>query len=92
MNPVLSNVQTSQFLDPEFLTQLTLDASALINFGNINKAQLGSLELCTREYIHRIHVRRIRELKLIDKQNYCRGIYSYFVHSTADKIHQHSVS
>lgn len=65
LNPALSNVKISQFQDPEFLTQLTLDASALINFENIDKEQLGSLELCTREYIHRIHVRRIRELKRI---------------------------
>ena len=49
---VLSNVQISQFQDPEFLTQLTLDASAIINFENI-------------AFIHRTHVQRIRELQLI---------------------------
>ena len=56
-------MQSSQFQDRDFLTQLTLDASVLINFENIDKTLLGSLELCTREYIHRIHVRRVRELK-----------------------------
>ena len=44
--PVLSNVQISRFQDPKFLTQLTLDASALINFENIDNAQLGTLKLC----------------------------------------------
>ena len=40
-NQILPEVQIRQLWDPEFLTQLTLDASALINIRDINLAQLG---------------------------------------------------
>ena len=38
--------------DPDFLTQLTLDVSVILNIEKIDSVELGSLELYTREYIY----------------------------------------
>ena len=62
-NSVLSVIQIQQLQDPEFLTQLTLAVSVLFDLRDFNLDQLGSLELYTREYIFRIHGRRIAALK-----------------------------
>ena len=43
--------KSSEMRDPEFLTQLILDAPFLFDIRDLNFDQLGSLELCTREYI-----------------------------------------
>ena len=51
--------------DPDFLTQLTLDVSVILNIEKIDSVELGLLELYTREYIYRIHVRRVVALKKI---------------------------
>ena len=50
---------------PDFLTQLTLDVSVILNIEKIDSVELGLLELYTREYIYRIHVRRVVALKKI---------------------------
>ena len=48
-----------------FLTCATLDASCVIDYSNLDPEKLGSLELYTREYINRIHIRRVVALKKI---------------------------
>ena len=45
----------SRLHDSEFLTQLSLDVSVVINIGRTDKEALGSLELLIREYIFKIH-------------------------------------
>ena len=62
-NSVLSEIQIQRLQNPEFLTQLTLDDSVLSDLRNFNWDQLGLLELYTREYVFRIHDRRIAALK-----------------------------
>ena len=54
--------------DPDFLTQLTLDVSVILNIEKIDSVELGLLELYTREYIYRIHVRRVVALKKISNR------------------------
>ena len=54
-----------QLQDPEFLTQLTLDASALSSLKEIGEIQLGLLEFCTREFVFNIHNRKFAALKNI---------------------------
>ena len=49
--------------DPEFLTQLTLDASAVMEIEQCDRDNWGLLELQTREYIYKIHHKRLSELK-----------------------------
>ena len=49
--------------DPDFLTQLTLDVSVILNIEKNDSVELGLLELYTREYIYKIHVRRVVALK-----------------------------
>ena len=41
-NSVLSVIQIQQLRDPEFLTQLTLDASVLIDLRDLNLDQFGT--------------------------------------------------
>ena len=53
--PGIPDLQTQQLQDPGFLTQLTLDAAVLSVLKNIDQEQLGSLEICTREFIFKIH-------------------------------------
>ena len=62
-NPTLNYTHSSQMNDPEFLTQLTLDASAVIETEQCDRDNWGLLELQTREYIHKIHHKRLSELK-----------------------------
>ena len=64
-NPVFQSayIDRSLIKDPEFLTQLTLDASAVLDKEQFDKITWGLLELLTREYIHRIHHKRLAELK-----------------------------
>ena len=50
---------------PENLTQLLLDASALLNTGCVQTDDLDLLELYTREYIYKIHKKRVAKLKQI---------------------------
>ena len=52
-----------QIYDPEFLTRLTLDSSAVLYKERFDIDTWGMLELQTREYIHKIHHRRRAELK-----------------------------
>ena len=61
--PGLPDLQIQQLQDPGFLTQLTLDATLLPVLKNIDQEQLGSLEICTREFIFKIHNQRIAGLK-----------------------------
>ena len=61
----LGDLVKHQLQDPEFLTQLTLDASALPSLKDIDEIQLGSLEICTREFVFNIHNRRFAALKNI---------------------------
>ena len=62
-NPALRFIPRPQIYDPEFLTQLTLDASAVLVKEQFDIDTWGLLELQTREYIHKIHHRRLAELK-----------------------------
>ena len=64
-SPILSDQYIQSLRNPEFLTQLTLDATVIPGLKECDSEGLGSLELCTREYIHKIHVRRIVALKRI---------------------------
>ena len=50
---------------PENLTQLLLDASALANTGSVQTGVLDLLELYTRDYIYKIHKKRVTKLKQI---------------------------
>ena len=61
--PVLINIPSAQVQNPEFLTQLTLDASAVLDIEQCEKDIWGLLELQTRENISKIHHKRISELK-----------------------------
>ena len=61
--PGLPDLQIQQLQDPGFLTQLTLDAILLPVLKNIDQEQLGPLEICTREFIFKIHNQRIAGLK-----------------------------
>ena len=55
INPVL-NEKMNDFLNtPENLTQLLLDATALLNTSSVQTDVLDLLELYTREYIYKIH-------------------------------------
>ena len=64
-NPVFQSayIDRSPIKDPEFLTQLSLDASAVLDKEQLDNITWGLLELLTREYIHRIHHKRLAELK-----------------------------
>ena len=64
-NPVFQSayIDRSQIKDPEFLTQLTLDASAVLDKEQFDNITWGLFELLTREYIHRIYHKRLAELK-----------------------------
>ena len=46
-----------------FLTQLTLDASAVLEMEQIDKDTRGLLEPYTREYVLKIHSKRLTVLK-----------------------------
>ena len=61
--PVLINIPSAQVQSPEFLTQLTLDASAVLDIEQCEKDIWGLLELQSRKYISKIHHKRISELK-----------------------------
>ena len=69
--PVLINIPSAQVQSPEFLTQLTLDASAVLDIEQCEKDIWGLLELQTREYISKIHHKRISELKRLSKNFLC---------------------
>ena len=62
---ILTLEHLQQLQNPDFLTCVTLDASCVIDFSNLDPEKLGSLELYTREYINRIHIRRVVALKKI---------------------------
>ena len=62
---ILTLEQLQQLQNPDFLTCVTLDASCVIDYSNLDLEKLGSLELYTREYINRIHIRRVVALKQI---------------------------
>ena len=62
-NSALRFIPRPQIYDPEFLTQLTLDASAVLVKEQFDIDTWGLLEIQTREYIHKIHHRRLAELK-----------------------------
>ena len=67
------NEKMNDFLNtPENLTQLLLDASALLNTGSVQTDVLDLLELYTREYIYKIHKKRFAKLKQISH----RGVKS----------------
>ena len=62
-NPALQHIPSSQFQNPELVTQLTLDASVVLDKEKVDKDSWGLLELQTREFIHKIHHKRLSELK-----------------------------
>ena len=60
-NPVLPDSLKNCLTDPDFLTQLTLDASVHVT----ECEDLEFLELCSREYIEKIHRTRIARMNRI---------------------------
>ena len=58
-SPILSDDHISRLKNHDFLTQLTLDVSRCINIKNLDCKELGSFELYKREYLHRLHVKRV---------------------------------
>ena len=58
-SPILSDDHISRLKNPDLLTQLTLDVSQCVDIENFDSEELGSFELYTREYIHRLHVKRV---------------------------------
>ena len=61
-SPILSDNHISRLRNPDFLTQLTLDVSRYIDIEN-DCEELGSFELYTREYLHRLHVKSVLVLR-----------------------------
>ena len=88
-SPILSDQHIQSIPNPEFLTQLILNLTVIPDLEECDSDGLGSLELCTREYIHKIHVRRIVALKRISKILYtttaCVKVKRAHVHTN---IHQ----
>ena len=64
-NAALQSTLASKIHTLEFLTQLTLDASAVLEMEQIDKDTLGLLELYTRGYISKIHNKRLTVLKIM---------------------------
>ena len=62
-DPALHYIHGSQVNNPEFLTQLTLDVSAVLEIEQCDQENWGLLKLQTREYINKIHHKRLTELK-----------------------------
>ena len=63
-SPILSDNHISRLKNPDFLTQLTLDESWFIDKENFDCEELVSIELYTREYLHRLHhVKRVVALR-----------------------------
>ena len=63
MSPILLNHHVLQLQDLEFLTQLTLDCSRIINVEKADLGELESFELHTWECVYRLHVSCIIALK-----------------------------
>ena len=61
----LMNALNGNLQNPETLTQLVLDASAVIETQKRQSEILDIIELHTREYIYKIHQKRIAKLKQI---------------------------
>ncbi|MEW8547950.1 MAG: hypothetical protein AB2693_30965 [Candidatus Thiodiazotropha sp.] len=62
---VLQSIPASKVHNTEFLTQLTLDASAVLEMEQVDKDTWGLLELYSREYIAKIHNKRLTVLKMM---------------------------
>ena len=54
-NQAIQNTPNLQLHNPEFLTQLTLDASAVLRKEQIDKDTWGLLELQSRDYLCKIN-------------------------------------
>ena len=99
-NPALNHTHSSQVNDPEFLTQLTLDASAVIEIEQCDGDNWRLLELQTREYIHKIHHKRLSELKRLSvfwatydsklQQTMCYPC-KYLI-TSVNRAHKHQIS
>ena len=61
------NALDGNLQNPETLTQLVLDASAVIETQKRQSEILDKIELHTREYIYKIHQKRIAKLKQISQ-------------------------
>ena len=61
------NALDGNLQNPETLTQLVLDASAVIETHKRQSEILDKIELHTREYIYKIHQKRIAKLKQISQ-------------------------
>ena len=66
-NPVLIGKVKDSIQTPELLTQLVLDTSTVLNPRDIHAEILVILELQSREYVYKIHQRRIAKLKRISQ-------------------------
>ena len=66
-NQILIDQVENCLHNPELLTQRVLDASAIARIETSWEEILDALELHSREYLYRIHQRRIAELKLLSQ-------------------------
>ena len=64
-NPVLPATVKESVKNPEMLTQLMLDGSAVVKDCDTYVDALDFLELQSRDFIYKIHQKRIAKLKLI---------------------------
>ena len=51
--------------DPDTFTRLVLDSSAVFNHDATNQSVISQVELYAREYLHKIHKKRVARLKQI---------------------------
>ena len=63
MSLILSDDHISRLKNPDLLTQLTLDVSWCIDIENFKSEKLWSFKLYSREYFHRLHVKRVVALR-----------------------------
>ena len=66
-NSALRFIPRPQIYDPEFLTQLTLDASSVLVKEQFDIDTWGLLALQTREHIHKIHHRRLAVARFTER-------------------------
>ena len=56
---ILWDNHISRLKNPDLLTQFSLDVSRCIDTENFDNEELVPFELYTREYLHRLHVKRV---------------------------------
>ena len=64
-NQLVSGVTSECIKKNKILTQLVLDASAVLGHNDPQSEALNTIELQSREFLYKIHQKRIAKLKLI---------------------------